>query len=104
METITNGYTKDKFNVLYKDDKYILVKSISKNSKYGYGPYSFGLIEDFYSFWSFPVNQSCLHKEEAIKILNRFIVTDKKYLKKFPQKEKNVKVWENMIQILESEA
>ena len=57
MKKISNGYTKDEYIELYRDDRYILVKNIKEDNKYGYGPYSFGLIKDFYCLYFFPVNQ-----------------------------------------------
>lgn len=103
MKKISNGYTKDEFIELYRDDRYILVKSTKEDLKYGYGPYSFGLIKDFYCLYFFPVNQSCLHKNGIIDCLNRFIEIDKKYEKELPYKNDNIRVWKKMIEILESE-
>lgn len=61
------------YEVLYEDEKYILVRNL--NSK----KYSFGLSKDFGSFYGFPVNQSCLNKDECIDILEKFIQIDKQY-------------------------
>lgn len=61
------------YNVLYEDNRYILVQNC--NTKL----LSFGLVEDFGTLLGFPVNQSCLTKNECINILKRFINIDKKY-------------------------
>lgn len=61
------------YNVLYEDNNYILVQN-SKTKLL-----SFGLVEDFGTLLGFPVNQSCLNKNECINILNRFIEISKEY-------------------------
>lgn len=66
-----NNY--EDYKVLYQDEQYILVQNI--NSK----KYSFGLGRDFGSFYGFPVNQSCLNRNECIKILKRFIQIDEEF-------------------------
>lgn len=98
---ISNNITTDLFEELYRDEKYILVKNINSESQFGYGPYSFGLIEDFYSFYSFPVNQSCLHKNEIIKTLNTFIDIEKQYIEVFPSAKEKITIWKNMIKLVE---
>ncbi len=66
-----NNY--EEYKVLYEDNNYILVQNIKDKR------YSFGLVNDFGSFYGFPVNQSCLNKKDCIKILKDFIKIDRKY-------------------------
>lgn len=61
------------YNVLYEDDRFILVQDV--NDKL----FSFGVASDFGTLLGFPVNQSCLTKNECINTLKRFINIDKKY-------------------------
>ena len=58
--------------------------------------YSFGLKNDFGTLYGFPVNQSCLTKEETIGTLKSFIEIDNKY----DDINNTAKVWGNMIKIL----
>ena len=78
------------YSVLYEDKTYILV--MDDESKL----YSFGLRNDFGTLYGFPVNQSCLTKEETIDILKIFIEIDNKY----SDINNTAKVWGNMIKIL----
>ena len=78
------------YSVLYEDKTYILV--MDDESKL----YSFGLKNDFGTLYGFPVNQSCLSKEETIDILKIFIEIDNKY----NDINNTAKVWDNMIKIL----
>ena len=78
------------YSVLYEDKTYILV--MNDKSKL----YSFGLKNDFGTLYGFPVNQSCLTKEETIDILKIFIEIDNKY----NDINNTAKVWGNMIKIL----
>ena len=78
------------YSVLYEDKTYILV--MDDESKL----YSFGLRNDFGTLYGFPVNQSCLTKEETIDILKSFIEIDNKY----SDINNTAKVWGNMIKIL----
>lgn len=61
------------YNVLYEDDRFILVQNV--NDKL----FSFGVASDFGTLLGFPVNQSCLTKNECINILKRFIDISKEY-------------------------
>lgn len=61
------------YNVLYEDDRFILVQNA--NNKL----FDFGVASDFGTFLGFPVNQSCLTKNECIDTLKRFIAINKKY-------------------------
>ena len=78
------------YSVLYEDKTYILV--MNDESKL----YSFGLKNDFGTLYGFPVNQSCLTKEETIGTLKSFIEIDNKY----GDINNTAKVWGNMIKIL----
>lgn len=85
-----NNY--EDYEVLYQDEKYILVKSLYSKQ------YSFGLGKDFGSFYGFPVNQSCLDKDECIKILEKFIQIDKKY----NNINNTIDIYNKMIKLLKS--
>ncbi len=61
------------YNILYEDNRFILVQNV--NNKL----FSFGVTSDFGTLLGFPVNQSCLTKNECINVLKRFINIDKKY-------------------------
>lgn len=61
------------YNVLYEDDRFILVQNV--NNKL----FSFGVASDFGTLLGFPVNQSCLNKNECINILKKFIEISKEY-------------------------
>lgn len=61
------------YNVLYEDNRFILVQNV--NNKL----FSFGVASDFGTLLGFPVNQSCLTKNECINTLKKFINIDKKY-------------------------
>lgn len=82
--------SSEEYNLLYEEGNYILVQS--EESK----KYSFGFKDEFGSFWGFPVNQSCLSKNECIDILNRFIEIEKRYLGLTPSAEANIKHYEDM--------
>lgn len=93
MEKIRKFYKNnmyEDFNILYKDNYYMLIQNDMTKK------YTFGLIEDFNSFYWFPVNQSCLTREECIKTLNRFIEIDKEY----HNINKTMQVYENMLKAL----
>ena len=87
------GNSYEDYNVLYEDDKYILVQS--DNTK----DYSFGLKRDFGTLFGFPVNQERLIKEECINRLHSFISIDERYGN--PNKTKSV--YENMLKALTGE-
>ena len=61
------------YNILYEDDRFILVQNV--NNKL----FSFGVASDFGTLLGFPVNQSCLTKNECINTLKRFIGISKEY-------------------------
>lgn len=83
----------EEFSVLFVDEDFILVQN--DNTK----KYSYGLKRDFGTLYGFPVNQSCLTKEEAIDMLNVFIDIDKKYIDTLGKiAENNIKRWSNMLE------
>lgn len=86
-----NNY--EDYKVFYQDEKYILVQNINTEK------YSFGLGKDFGSFYGFPVNQSCLNKDECIKTLETFIQIDKKYR----DVNRTIEVYRKMIKSLNNE-
>lgn len=83
-----NNY--EDYEVLYEDDKYILVQNDKTKD------FSFGMCSDFGTLCGFPINQSCLDKEECINRLNSFIEIDKKY----NDPNNTIVVYENMIRAL----
>lgn len=81
---------KEEYNVLYESDRYILVQNAETKK------FSFGVRSDFNSFYGFPVNQSCLLKDDCIEKLYRFIEIDTKYA----DINDTIKTWQTMIDIL----
>lgn len=101
-----NGASED-FVVLYENDDWILVKSKQHDDqKYPeLGEYSFGLKREFASLYFFPVNQSCLKKQQAIDTLRRFIKVDETYIPTTGYFALiAIKRWQGMIEALEQEA
>lgn len=100
-----NGASED-FVVLYENDDWILVKSKQHDEqKYPeLGEYSFGLKREFSSLYFFPVNQSCLKKEQAIETLHRFIKINESYIPTLGEYTMEaIRRWEEMIEALEQE-
>lgn len=100
-----NGASED-FVVLYENDDWILVKSKQHDEqKYPeLGEYSFGLKREFSSLYFFPVNQSCLKKEQAIETLHRFIKINESYIPTLGEYTMEaIRRWEEMIEALERE-
>ena len=100
-----NGASED-FVVLYENDDWILVKSKQHDEqKYPeLGEYSFGLKQEFSSLYFFPVNQSCLKKEQAIETLRRFIKINESYIPTLGEYTMEaIRRWEGMIEALERE-
>lgn len=89
----------EKFEVLFDNGEYCIVKNCETKH------YSFGLWRDFYNFYYFPVNQSCLTLEQIKDRLNVLIKINKKYFK--TQEEQKifgkVELYTNMLKSLESE-
>lgn len=79
------------YNVLYEDDRFILVQNV--NDKL----FSFGVASDFGTLLGFPVNQSCLTKNECINKLKRFIDISKKY----NDVNKTIKTYKSMMRKVE---
>jgi len=84
-----NNY--EDFEVLYEDENFILIQNIVRKE------YDFGLSKDFGSFYGFPVNQSCLNKNECIERLRQFI----KIAEKYNNVNNTIDIYNNMIKILE---
>lgn len=100
-----NGASED-FVVLYENGDWILVKSKQHDDqKYPeLGEYSFGLKREFSSLYFFPVNQSCLKKEQAIETLRRFIKINESYIPTLGEYTMEaIRRWEGMIEALERE-
>lgn len=101
-----NGTKYNTYLVLYEDDSFILVKNNDHDDeKYPeYDAYSFGVKKDFGSFLGFPVNQSCLKKDEAIERLDAFIKIDERYIPTLGEiAETNIRRWQDMINVLKKE-
>lgn len=79
------------YNILYEDNRFILVQNV--NNKL----FSFGVASDFGTLLGFPVNQSCLTKNECINTLKRFINIDKKY----NDVNKTINIYKSMIMKVE---
>ena len=100
-----NGASED-FVVLYENGDWILVKSKQHDDqKYPeLGEYSFGLKREFSSLYFFPVNQSCLKKQQAIDTLRRFIKVDEHYIPTTGDFALiAIRRWQGMIEALEQE-
>lgn len=80
------------YNVLYEDDRFILVQNV--NNKL----FSFGVASDFGTLLGFPVNQSCLTKNECINELKRFINISKEY----NDVDKTINIYKLMIMKVET--
>ena len=91
------------YKILYEEDNLVLVKYTKELTNKDYGPYSFGLKEDLYNIYSFPVNQSLLKKTNCIKLLRKFIKINKEYSNKYNLEDKNQKIYKKMIKVLECE-
>ncbi len=81
------------YNCLYEDERFILVQNIDSQK------YSFGVREDFGSFYGFPVGQSCLIADECIERLKEFI----KIAEKYNNVNDTIKVYEKMIKKIEEQ-
>ena len=66
-----NGRAYEEFDVLYDNGRYLVIRNRET------GLISFGGADCFNSFYGFPVNQSCLATDEALKELDRWIEIDK---------------------------
>ena len=81
-----NNY--EDYKVLFENETYILVQNINTKK------YSFGIARDFGSFYGFPVNQSCLNKNECIERLKQFIEIDN-------NANNTIEIYNKMIKLLE---
>ena len=92
--------------ILYEDDVYILLKDTDFDAEKDPqdGPYSFGLKKELPA-WGFPVEQSCLTKEAAIKQLNLLIRLGEEHIAKYDKRftggaEEYIQVCRSMIDAL----
>ncbi len=95
--------------ILYEDDAYILLKDTDFDAEKSPqdGPYSFGLKKEL-SAWGFPVEQSCLTKEAAVKQLNLHIQLGEEYIAKYDKRftggaEEYIQVCRSMIGALNTD-
>ena len=65
-----HGTRYEEFNVLYDNGMFMLVQNRETKA------FSFGLCEDFGTLFCFPVNWSCLTKDQAIELLQGMIRVD----------------------------
>lgn len=65
-----HGTRYEEFNVLYDNGMFMLVQNRETKA------FSFGLCEDFGTLFGFPVNWSCLTKDQAIELLHGMIRVD----------------------------
>ena len=65
-----HGTRYEEFNVLYDNGMFMLVQNLETKA------FSFGLCEDFGTLFGFPVNWSCLTKDQAIELLQGMIRVD----------------------------
>ena len=77
------------FNVLFDCDGFLVVQNDETKN------ISFGATDCFNSLFGFPVNQSCITKDEAISILHDWTKIDESY--NFPTSR-----WENMINAIKA--
>lgn len=88
----------EKFEVLFDNGEYCIVKNCKTKD------YSFGLWQDFYNLYYFPVNQMCLKLGEIKYRLNTFIQINK-FFKTEEEQEAfdKVELYTNMLKSLENE-
>ena len=84
-----HGANFELFNVLFDNDGFIVVQNDKTST------ISFGTADCFGSLFGFPVDQSCLTKDEALSILRDWIEIDKGYC--FP-----TSCWEKMISAIQT--
>lgn len=65
-----HGTRYEEFDVLYDNGMFMLVQNRETKA------FSFGLCEDFGTLFGFPVNWSCLTKDQAIELLQGMIRVD----------------------------
>jgi hypothetical protein len=98
-----NGATSETFNILYCDEKFIVVENNETKT------ISFGLKQDFNSFYGFPVNWSCLTPEQSINSLEGLIRIDSnpeyKELREFEKSmtgKTQIDQWQGMINAIKN--
>lgn len=84
-----HGVNFELFNVLFDRDGFLVVQNDETRA------ISFGTADCFGSLFGFPVNQSCLTKNEAVSVLRDWIKIDKDY--SFPTFR-----WEDMINAIQT--
>lgn len=66
-----NGTCFEEFDILFDNGRFMLVQNVETKV------FSFGVCENFGTLYGFPVNWSCLTKDQAIERLNNMIRIDK---------------------------
>lgn len=66
-----NGTCFEEFDILFDNGRFMLVQNVKTKV------FSFGVCENFGTLYGFPVNWSCLTKDQAIERLNNMIRIDK---------------------------
>lgn len=84
-----HGANFELFNVLFDCDGFLVVQNDETKA------ISFGTADCFNSLFGFPVNQSCITKDEAISILHDWVKIDESY--NFPTSR-----WENMVDAIKA--
>lgn len=65
-----NGTCFEEFDILFDNGRFMLVQNVETKV------FSFGVCENFGTLYGFPVNWSCLTKDQAIERLNNMIRID----------------------------
>lgn len=65
-----NGTCFEEFDILFDNGRFMLVQNVKTKV------FSFGVCENFGTLYGFPVNWSCLTKDQAIERLNNMIRID----------------------------
>lgn len=84
-----HGANFELFNVLFDCDGFLVVQNNETKV------ISFGTADCFNSLFGFPVNQSCITKDEAISILHNWIEIDESY-------NFSTSRWKNMISAIKA--
>lgn len=92
-----NGTCFEEFDILFDNGRFMLVQNVETKV------FSFGVCENFGTLYGFPVNWSCLTKDQAIERLNNMIRIDKQYseLEEVYKQQfgyTNVEQWQAMIE------
>lgn len=92
-----NGTCFEEFDILFDNGRVMLVQNVETKV------FSFGVCENFGTLYGFPVNLSCLTKDQVIDMLNNMIQVDKQYreLEEVYKQQfgyTNVEQWQAMIE------